>query len=182
MHQPIKSTFLALSMGLLTASTAMAGDPEPAQCDAAYTQQECLQIGSFMHTLAEYRDTSVGKANAARLLAERIDKAGRVGSNLTGHSTRLINTLADVVWELRPLSPDALAIYGMHYCDINFAFEQVGESVDVALSSLARDTLACQTGGKEEDEPAVLRNCVCNAATQARGALQQELDARELDS
>lgn len=182
MHHAIKHTVLAASIGLLSATAAIAGDPEPAQCEAAYTQQECLQIGSFMHTLAEYRDTSVGKANAARLLAERVDKAGRIGSHLTGHSTKLISTLADVVWELRPLSPDALAIYGMHYCDINFAFEQVGESVDVALSSLARDTLACQTSGSEDDAPVVLRDCVCSAATQARSSLQQDIDSRDLDS
>ena len=160
---------------MLISTNAFANAAAPAQCDAAYEQQACLQIGAFMHTLAEYRDGSVGKANAARLLAERVDKAGRVGSHLTGHSTRLMKTLADVVWSLRALSPDTLAMYGTHYCDINFEFEEVGTPVDAALSSLASDTLSCQTDNTGEESSEGLRDCVCSAATEARITLEQQL-------
>lgn len=155
--------------------TAAMADDAPLQCDATYEQVACLNIGGFMHQLGEYRDGSVAKGNAVRLLAERIDKAGRVGSHLTGHSTKLVSTLADVVWELDELSPETLAVYGVHYCDLNFEFETVGEAVDVALSSLAGESLQCQRTHTDKADRIPLRDCVCDAATGLRAGLEQQV-------
>ena len=166
--------FMAAS---LIALPMLASAEPAAHCEAAYEQAECLNIGGFMHQLAEYRDGSVAKGNAARLLAERIDKAGRVGSHLTGHSTKLVSTLADVVWELRELSPDSLTMYGVHYCDLNFGFETVGEPVGVALSSLAGRTLQCQQTHADDDDRIPMRDCVCDAATDLRAGLEQDIDS-----
>ena len=169
---------LACASGLFAALPAtVAADVPAQQCAATYEQAACLNIGGFMHQLGEYRDGSVAKGNAVRLLAERIDKAGRVGSNLTGHSTKLVSTLADVVWELRELSPDTLAVYGVHYCDLNFGFETVGEAVDVALTSLAGQTLQCQQLHTDNADRTPMRDCVCDAATTLRSGLEQSSES-----